>query len=340
MGIKGLNRFIRETCKKSTKLTHLSTLIGKKIAVDVSIYMYKYESEGALLENMYRMISIFRYYGIIPLFVFDGKPPLEKRAVLQDRKQKKIDAETRYKEIETELLSCKETGQHNESQYELLSQLKKQCVYLSREKIYKVKDLIDTMGCCYAEAIGEADELCAYLVMHCGFWACLSDDTDMFVYGCHRVLRYMSLMNHTVICYDMNGILDELKMTQREFRQVCVLAGTDYSSVVRSLQDAVEYFSQYVFVVGEDIETRATCLDFYEWLQCINSVGSDEIRKLEIIIEQFDFEKKDCFMLSLPLYKENTEDLALKKVRKTMLKYLLMDEGFLFYIDDGNLQTC
>jgi len=67
----------------------MSELSGKKIVVDISIYLYKYEAENALLENMYVMLSIFSYYNIIPIFIFDGKPPPEKKALLQKRKEDK-----------------------------------------------------------------------------------------------------------------------------------------------------------------------------------------------------------------------------------------------------------
>ena len=43
--------------------------------------------ENALLENFYLMISIFREYNIIPLFVFDGKPPKEKNDLLKNAKR-------------------------------------------------------------------------------------------------------------------------------------------------------------------------------------------------------------------------------------------------------------
>ena len=76
MGIKNLNRFLREQSKQSKesiKFISVAELSGKKIAVDISIYMYKYASEGSLLENIYLMLSVFRYYNICPIFVFDGK---------------------------------------------------------------------------------------------------------------------------------------------------------------------------------------------------------------------------------------------------------------------------
>ena len=61
MGIKHLNRFLREEAKESIKLISLSEITGKKIAVDISIYMYKYAADDTLIENIYLMLSIFRY---------------------------------------------------------------------------------------------------------------------------------------------------------------------------------------------------------------------------------------------------------------------------------------
>ena len=53
MGIKHLNRFLYDNCtKKSIKKIHLRQLAHKVLAIDTSIYLYKYSSEDALLENM------------------------------------------------------------------------------------------------------------------------------------------------------------------------------------------------------------------------------------------------------------------------------------------------
>ena len=92
MGIRNLNRFLREQCGDEIKLTPLSELSGKKIAIDVSIYLYKFAADGTLVENMYLMLGLFRYYNIIPIFVFDGKPPAEKMDLLQKRRDNKLDA--------------------------------------------------------------------------------------------------------------------------------------------------------------------------------------------------------------------------------------------------------
>jgi hypothetical protein len=46
MGIKHLNRFLRDEAQSSINFILLEELSGKKLAVDISIYMYKYASEG------------------------------------------------------------------------------------------------------------------------------------------------------------------------------------------------------------------------------------------------------------------------------------------------------
>ena len=232
MGIKNLNKLLQENCDQSIWHINLSELNGKKIAVDISIYLYKYETEDTLIENIYLMLSIFRHYNILPIFIFDGKPPPEKKELLQKRRENKLEAKNEYNKLQFLLDNEDMTDKHDI--IITMDQLKKQFVYINREKTEKVKDLIRAYGATYYDAPGEADELCAMLVIQKKVWACLSEDMDLFVYGCNRVLRYISLNKHTVVLYYMKGILNQLDMTQKEFREICVLSGTDYNINVNS----------------------------------------------------------------------------------------------------------
>ena len=74
---------------KNETFTGANYLSGKKIAVDISIYMYKFSYNDTLLENMYLMLSIFKHYNVVPIFVFDGKPPTAKKELLIKRKNDK-----------------------------------------------------------------------------------------------------------------------------------------------------------------------------------------------------------------------------------------------------------
>ena len=78
MGIKLLNTLIKQYCKTACKLKTLFELKNKTIVVDISIYMYRFKSTNKLIENIYLLCSIFYFYNINVLFIFDGVPPQEK----------------------------------------------------------------------------------------------------------------------------------------------------------------------------------------------------------------------------------------------------------------------
>ena len=101
-----------------------------------------------------------------------------------------------------------------------LDVLKRQSIRVYDEDVVNVKRLIDAYGISHFDAPGEADDLCAYFVQSGRAWGCISDDMDMFVYGCPRVIRYLSLLNHTAVIYDMKGILENLGVTQKELREI------------------------------------------------------------------------------------------------------------------------
>ena len=105
MGIQYLNRIIRTYASRGVREIPLRSLKGKTLAVDTSIYLYRYQAEEALIENMYLMISLFRHHDITPVFVFDGEPPAEKRELLEERKRDKEEAKERWLELEKELNS-------------------------------------------------------------------------------------------------------------------------------------------------------------------------------------------------------------------------------------------
>lgn len=90
MGIKYLNKFIWDNCSgRSIKKSNISEYSGKTIVVDVSIYLYKFVGDNALLENIYLMVSIFKHHNVTLVFVFDGKPPIEKKELIVQRRIKK-----------------------------------------------------------------------------------------------------------------------------------------------------------------------------------------------------------------------------------------------------------
>ena len=261
MGIRHLNKFLKENASPSIKLCNLAEFSGKKIAVDISIYLYRYSSDNTLIENMYLMLSVFRHYNIIPIFIFDGKPPDEKRELIQKRKEDKQEAEEEYNKLKKflELNKDMDDSDKQEIIYSM-DMLKKKFVSINKNDTENIKNLIRAYGATYYDAPCEADELCALLTIKEKVWACLSEDMDMFVYGCTRVIRYLSLLNHTAVLYDVRGILNNLGITQKELREICVLSGTDYNlecnDSTNNLNNTLRLFKRY--------HKSKTDMDFYD----------------------------------------------------------------------------
>ena len=275
MGIKNLNQFVRRECQDAIKTVSLTDLTGKVIVIDASIYMHRFIADQALLENMYTMVSLLQMRGIVPVFVFDGKPPDEKRNLLNRRQHLKRVAERKYNMVRSQLeTSC---GRDEDTMH-LLKTLRRRFIRVCDADFERVKMLLQALGVHYIVAPGEADALCAQMVLKRKAHACMSDDTDMFVYGCPRVLRHLNLLDETATLYDMSKILNLLGLSMTEFRQICVVSGTDYNCTNAAtaandtpfhlhLKLTLKLFKQYKKCIQEASSTDGiVATDFYTWL--------------------------------------------------------------------------
>ena len=285
MGIRYLNRYLQSNCNEGIKQINLHELSGKKIAIDTSIYLYRYMGENALLENFYLMISIFREYNISPLFVFDGKPPQQKEDLLKLRKEEKKEAEQKYKKLQETIKNADED--EKKEILENLDTLKKMFIKIHHSDIDNIKSLIKSYGVSYIDAPGEADKLCAKLVNKNKVYACLSEDMDLFVYGCNRVLRYLSLLKKSAVLYDYKKMLSELNLTCDEFKSICIISGTDYNiDTDNNLIKTLKLFKKY----KKDTETK---LSFYEWLEEHTNYISDicELYQIHLLFSLTDMDE-------------------------------------------------
>jgi len=327
MGIKYLNRYLQDQGYNGIKQIHLSDLRGKKIAIDTSIYLYRFIGENALLENFYLMISIFREYDIIPLFVFDGKPPKEKNELIQKRNTEKKDAKNKYYELKDKLefadnIEIKEVRKIKES----MKILKKNFIKVHYTDIENVKELIKAYGVSYIEAPGEADKLCAKLVCKNKVYACLSEDMDLFVYGCSRILRYISLLNKNVVIYDTKIIMSQLNLTLDEFKSICIISGTDYTTYNTNtdLFKTLTYFKKY---------KKSNMTDFYEWLD-ENTNITDNIYNLYTIVSLFNLSDMSEYSNFKKIKIMNSS------INKSMLITLMKKENFIFLpLDNTNVDN-
>jgi len=273
MGIKYLNHYLKKHCtKKSFQQIHLSEFSGKRITVDISIYLYKFLGESAkvimnhtnktdetnhaivncdmniYMENLYLFLALFYHYKITPIIVFDGKPPPEKRELLKKRYVEKKNAESRYDQLQLE--------NENEESSNEMHNLCKKLVRIKTEHLEKAKELVVAFGFPYIQAEGEADLICVNYVQQGIAWACMSDDMDMVLLGCPRVLRNMNLFSHCATMYHSESVLDELGMTREKLVETLVVNGlTDYYHITEEsgMNDASRLYDVLDAVrVGQD----------------------------------------------------------------------------------------
>ena len=313
MGIQYLNTYIKNnTTAKSIKKISFNELKNKVIAVDISIYLYKFMNDDSLIVNIYHMLSIFVYYDINAIFVFDGKPPVEKKELLEKREIDKIKARVKYQELEKHLWSCNEY--EKQEIIESMVSLKKKFTKLKYSDIKKVKELISAFGFTYIQANCEADIICGKMVVKNIAYACLSEDMDMFLYGCTRVIRYLSLLNHSAILYDLKNILMELNLTFKEFKEICIISGTDYNSEKNkiNLYDAINLHNRFK-------ETKSK--DFYEWLD--NT--TDYIDNVYILYNIYNM-----FLMENIVLKEYCINFKKKEINFGLIKEIMIPKKFIF----------
>jgi 5'-3' exonuclease len=251
--------------------------------VDISIYLYKFLGDGYFMEQVYLFLSIFKYYCIQPIFVFDGKPPVEKNALLKRRYCEKQEAQTEYHLLEKQVADISDPVLLSEVQHKMNS-LKKKMVRLTYYHIDQVIELIRAFGFEYYMAPHEADQLCVHLTVSGKTYACLSNDMDIIVSGCPFVVRNLNLMTHEVYLYDTKSILSDLQLSFDEFREIIVLSGTDYE-----LSMPVPAESESISSVPVSIKTpNISIKKAFEYYKQYKSIENVEVRFIEILREDVD----------------------------------------------------
>ncbi|KAL1899333.1 DNA repair protein rad2 [Ceratocystis pirilliformis] len=95
MGVTGLWQVVQPCARP----TNIATLNRKRLAVDASIWIYQFlkavrDKEGNALNSshvvgFFRRICKLLWFGILPVFVFDGGAPVLKRQTIQNRRQRR-----------------------------------------------------------------------------------------------------------------------------------------------------------------------------------------------------------------------------------------------------------
>lgn len=255
MGIKGLPSLIKNVAGTAAmKEYEFTKFNGMKVAVDASLIIYQtvmgVRSTGRDLRNkrgeltshingiLYKIL-MFLSNSMVPIFVFDGRPPEIKNQTLLKRKERQ----------ETAQRTTSNTAVNPHTDAEYIKQFK-QSFKPTNQDFKEIQILLDLMGIPYIIAPGEADVVCSWLAARLDgdgnryVKGVCSDDSDMLaIGGCYLFKDMLKFMNGNkkVKVISLYKTLAKMHLTMNQFQDLCVLLGCDYCDTIKQVGSKTAY---------------------------------------------------------------------------------------------------
>ncbi|WP_338604752.1 flap endonuclease-1 [Sulfolobus tengchongensis] len=236
---------LADLTKEVKREISFAELKGKKVSIDGYNALYQFlaairqpdgtpliDSQGRITSHLsglfYRTINILEE-GIIPIYVFDGKPPEQKREEIERRKKIKEEAEKKLERAKTE------------GKIEEMRKYSQVVVKLSNDMVSESKRLLKIMGIPIVQAPSEGEAEAAYLNAIGLSWASASQDYDSLLFGAKRLVRNLTITGKRKLpnkdiyvdikpeLIEMDLLLKKLGITREQLIDIAILIGTDYN---------------------------------------------------------------------------------------------------------------
>ena len=287
MGIHGLTKLIQSKSPDSIETVSLYKLQGKKVAIDTSIFLYRgltnirnngdylKNKDGKVISHIIGIINKTIQYvelGITPIYIFDGKPPIEKKAVI-DKRNKKAQ--------ESKLLVENSTNKEDKLKHE------KNTIRAKPHHFNDIRELLKLMGISYIDADGEAEVYASELCRIGYVDYVVTDDLDVLPSGCPNMIRSCldrSIKRSDVVSIiNLSKVLDGLKVDMNSFIDMCILCGCDYCptipkvGTVRALKNIQEYKTIESYLEKSKIYAKEEFIQKYPLSRGLFKIFKDKI---------------------------------------------------------------
>ncbi|PIA17019.1 PIN domain-like protein, partial [Coemansia reversa NRRL 1564] len=236
MGVKGLWTLLEPAARP----VRLEALTHKRLAVDASIWLYQLvkamkDADGNPIEDahilgFYRRVCKLLYYGILPVFVFDGGAPELKRITINERQTMRGNTSYHFMraELEGELQALRTR----------VRDTKRNASGVEADMVEDIRMLLTLFGVPYVTAPMEAEAQCAALVSSGLVDGMVTDDSDAFLFASSdrtQVYRHFFQKDRYVEMYSSNDIFQDSSLTQRDLVFLACLLGSDYTVGVKGI---------------------------------------------------------------------------------------------------------
>lgn len=283
MGIKNLMQLVKE-CEDVLVSIDTAQLEGKIVAVDSSIYVYKYlpsylndfyscvddsvvldnekrseyekQNEETICEGVSRKImQLFDYLksqrNIQFVFLLDGEKPdlklenaCSERKISKDKMRDKLQEYIQKKDVESVRKNLTYT-------YKLPSTFSDIFIRVVQEHGYE-----------YVTAVGEAETYACTLMKQGKVHYILTTDTDCLAMGCDIITR---IDVHQFLIVRYGQLLKETGLTQEQFLDFCILCGCDYNQKLPGIgvKRALNLIKTHKSIenIGKNTKYKVECLN-------------------------------------------------------------------------------
>jgi len=207
---------------------------GKKIGIDILGFLYKAKSRRqSTMLYVARLVAACRRHGILPVPIFDGRPPSAKLSLLEERAHVRHDAEERRTILEHDLQTITMSDAQRNRVVSEVNRLSMASIYLTGEERELIKQLFYVCGIRPLNACGEADPVLAYLCKSGDLAAVISNDMDLLARGVETLLvpeSYALPGDTSGWCsYGVSALCKKADLSYNQLVDMCVLMGCDYT---------------------------------------------------------------------------------------------------------------
>ncbi|MCE5296372.1 MAG: flap endonuclease-1 [Euryarchaeota archaeon] len=173
--------------------------------------------------------------GMVPVYVFDGKPSRLKMATIIERTERRARAQQEWK--------VAVTAGDLEVAYTKATQSTK----ITNEIVESSRVLLVMLGIPIVQAPSEGEAQAAYMAMKGDAWAASSQDFDSLLFGAPRLLRNLTMSGRRKMpgrneyrdvkmeMVELPEVLIGLEMTREQLIDLCILMGTDFNEGIRGI---------------------------------------------------------------------------------------------------------
>lgn len=259
MGIKDFFKFLKSRAPECFHPTSFAELRHQRLAIDMMnvLYIYRARSAHDWMTQVLQFLLQLRHVYVHPVCVFDGTSHPLKTDTVQKRKDDRSRGRERVHEIREALRVYTETGERNSAldaffkrhpdllspltgqplEHQIEEYLERQYaqydLHFSAEEVTRLREMIAATGITVLVAEHDGEALCSFLSAAGRVDAVLSNDSDVFFFGCSRLL--CKFTHEGAYSIRQDELLAALNLTQEQFTDMCLLCGTDFNTSVRGI---------------------------------------------------------------------------------------------------------